>query len=189
MSDSLLNPMDYSTPGFRVLHYLPELQTHVHWVSDVIQSSHHLLPPSPLGLNLSQHQGLLQKTLLIYCPHFSYVHFFLTMWGSWVIRCTPWGRASWVRSPGQPRPLAPGERSTSYLAAALPTNCVSQTEATPTRCWWHGKQQRRMQEKHFSLIHDIITTECSFLTYPEFHGGVKFVRTEDLNTCVHFVRI
>ena len=97
--------------------------------------------------------------------------------------------ASWVRSPGQPRPLAPGERSTSYLAAALPTNCVSQTEATPTRCWWHGKQQRRMQEKHFSLIHDIITTECSFLTYPEFHGGVKFVRTEDLNTCVHFVRI
>ena len=92
VADSLLSPVDWSMPGFPVLPYLPELQAHVHWVSDVIHSSHHLLPPSPLGLNLSQHQGLLQKTLLIYCPHFSYVHFFLTMWGSWVIRCTPWGR-------------------------------------------------------------------------------------------------
>ena len=39
--------MDCSTPGFPVLHYLPELaQTHVHWVSDTIQPSHpsHLVP-------------------------------------------------------------------------------------------------------------------------------------------------
>ena len=29
------DPMDYSTPGFPVLHHLPELtQTHVHWVGD-----------------------------------------------------------------------------------------------------------------------------------------------------------
>ena len=34
-------------------------QTHVHWVGDAIQSSHPLLPPSPI-LNLSQHQGLFQ---------------------------------------------------------------------------------------------------------------------------------
>ena len=35
--------MDSSTPGFPVLHHLPELtQTHVHWVGDVIQSSHPL---------------------------------------------------------------------------------------------------------------------------------------------------
>ena len=34
----LCNPMDYSTPGFPVLHYLPEFaQTHVHWVSGAIQ--------------------------------------------------------------------------------------------------------------------------------------------------------
>ena len=33
------HPMDYSTPGFPVLHYFPEFaQTHVHWVGDAIQS-------------------------------------------------------------------------------------------------------------------------------------------------------
>ena len=33
--------MDWSTPGFSVLYYPPELaQTHVHWVSDTIQPSH-----------------------------------------------------------------------------------------------------------------------------------------------------
>ena len=42
-----------------VFHHLPELaQTHVHWVSDVIQPSHPLLSPSPPAFNLSQHQGL-----------------------------------------------------------------------------------------------------------------------------------
>ena len=60
VSDSL-KPMDCSMPGFPVLRYLPELaQTHVHWVSDVIQPSHTLFPPSPLALNLSQHQGVFQ---------------------------------------------------------------------------------------------------------------------------------
>ena len=35
--------MDCSTPGFPVLHYVPEFaQTHVHWVSDAIQPSHSL---------------------------------------------------------------------------------------------------------------------------------------------------
>ena len=33
--------MDYSTPAFPVLHYLPELaQTHVHCVNDTIQPFH-----------------------------------------------------------------------------------------------------------------------------------------------------
>ena len=55
---TLCNPMNCSTPGFPVLHYLPEFaQTHIHWVSDAIQPSHPLLPPSPLALNLSQNQG------------------------------------------------------------------------------------------------------------------------------------
>ena len=41
-----LQPPDCSTPGFPVLHHLPELaQTQVHWVSDTIQSSHPLCVP------------------------------------------------------------------------------------------------------------------------------------------------
>ena len=56
---TLCDPMDYSTPGFPVLHHLPELaQTHVHWVSDGIQPSHPLSSLSPPTFNLSQHQGL-----------------------------------------------------------------------------------------------------------------------------------
>ena len=44
-------PMDYSMPGFPVLHHLLELaQIHVHWAGDAIQPSHtlsrHLLLPS-----------------------------------------------------------------------------------------------------------------------------------------------
>ena len=55
------DPMNCSTPGFPVLHYLPEFaQINVHWVTDVIQPSHLLSPPSPLALSLSQHQGLFQ---------------------------------------------------------------------------------------------------------------------------------
>ena len=50
--------MNCSTPGFPVLHYLPEFpQTQVHWVSDAIQPSHPLLSSSPPARNLSQHQG------------------------------------------------------------------------------------------------------------------------------------
>ena len=41
---TLCDPIDCSTPGFPVLHYLPEVaQTHVHWVSDAIQPSRPLL--------------------------------------------------------------------------------------------------------------------------------------------------
>ena len=50
--------MNCSTPGFPVLHYLPDFpQTQVHWVSDAIQPSHPLLSSSPPARNLSQHQG------------------------------------------------------------------------------------------------------------------------------------
>ena len=58
---TLSGPMDCSTPGSPVLHYLPEFaQIHVQWVSDTIQLSHPLLPPSPFAFNLSQHQDLSQ---------------------------------------------------------------------------------------------------------------------------------
>ena len=50
-------PMDCSTTGLPVLHYLLELvQTHTHRVSDVIQPSHPLSSPFPLAPNPSQHQ-------------------------------------------------------------------------------------------------------------------------------------
>ena len=58
---TLCNPMDCSTPGLPVHHQLPEfIQTHAHWVSDVIQPSHPLLSPSLPAFNLSQHQALFQ---------------------------------------------------------------------------------------------------------------------------------
>ena len=64
MSESLW-PMDWSMPGFPVNHQLLELaQTHVHWVSDAIQSSHPLSSPSPPAFNLSQHQGLFSESVL-----------------------------------------------------------------------------------------------------------------------------
>ena len=56
---TLCDPMDCSSPGLPVLHYLPELaQTHVCWIGDAIQLSYSLSPPSPPALSLSQYQGL-----------------------------------------------------------------------------------------------------------------------------------
>ena len=52
--------MDRSMPSLPTHHQLPEFtQTHVHWVSDVIQPSHPLSPS--LAINLSQHQSLFKK--------------------------------------------------------------------------------------------------------------------------------
>ena len=53
----LCNPMNCSTPGLPV-HHPESTQTHVHWVGDAIQPPYPLSSPSPLVLNLSQHQGL-----------------------------------------------------------------------------------------------------------------------------------
>ena len=48
LCSTLCNSMDYSMPGLSVHHQLPEFaQTHVHRVSDAIQSSHPLSSPSP----------------------------------------------------------------------------------------------------------------------------------------------
>ena len=53
--------MNRSTPGLPVHHHLPEFtQTHVHQVSDAIQTSHPLSSPSPPAPNPSQHQSLFQ---------------------------------------------------------------------------------------------------------------------------------
>ena len=61
---TLCDPMDYSMPGFRVLHSLPELaQTHVHWVGDAIQPFHPVIPFSS-AFSLSQHQGFSNESAL-----------------------------------------------------------------------------------------------------------------------------
>ena len=47
---TLCDPVNCSTPGFPVVHYLPELtQTHVHWVGGAIQ------PTYPLAIPLSSY--------------------------------------------------------------------------------------------------------------------------------------
>ena len=56
---TLCNPVECSTPGFPVPHYLLEFaQTHVHWIGHAIQPSHPLSPTSPPAFNFPQHQGL-----------------------------------------------------------------------------------------------------------------------------------
>ena len=67
----LWDPLKWSTSAFPALHCLPEFaQTHVRWVSDAIQQSHPLPPPSLLVLNLSQHEGLLESALCIRWPKY-----------------------------------------------------------------------------------------------------------------------
>ena len=59
---TLCDPVDCSTPGFPVLHHLPEFaQTHARWTGDAIQPSHPLASPSPLAFSLSHHQDLFQR--------------------------------------------------------------------------------------------------------------------------------
>ena len=59
---TLCDPMNHSTPGLPVHHQLLEFtQIHVHQVGDASQASSPLSSPSPLALNLSQHQGLFQS--------------------------------------------------------------------------------------------------------------------------------
>ena len=44
---TLCGPTDHRTPGFSILHYLPEFaQIPIHWVDNAIQPSHPLLFPS-----------------------------------------------------------------------------------------------------------------------------------------------
>ena len=87
---TLCDPKDCSTPGFPVLHHLPEFaQTHIHWVSDAIQPSHPLSSPSPPAFNLAQHQGPFQwvgslhqvaKVLEFHLQHQSFLSIFRVDW-------------------------------------------------------------------------------------------------------------
>ena len=59
---TLCSPINYSTPGFPLLHHVPELaEAHVHWVSNTIQPSHPPLSlPSLPAFNVSQYHNLFQ---------------------------------------------------------------------------------------------------------------------------------
>ena len=62
---TLCDPMDCNTPGLPVQCQLLEFtQTHVHWGSDAIQSSHSMLSPSPPTFCLSQPSGSFQMSRL-----------------------------------------------------------------------------------------------------------------------------
>ena len=54
----LSDPMDCSTPGFPVFHYLLQFaQTHVHCINDATQLSRPLSPPSPRAFSLLPESG------------------------------------------------------------------------------------------------------------------------------------
>ena len=112
--------MNCSTPGFPVLYYLLKFaQAHVHWVSDAIQPSHPLFPPSPLALNLSKHHIFSNKSALwIRWPRY---------WSfSWSIpmNIQGWFPLGLIGSPCCPRDseessLAPQFESIDFLALSL----------------------------------------------------------------------
>ena len=64
---TLCNPMDCSLAcQASVTHHLPKFaQVHVHCISDAIQPSHPLSPPSPPAFNISQHQGFFSNELIL----------------------------------------------------------------------------------------------------------------------------
>ena len=57
---TLCDPMNCSTPGFPILHYLPEFAQIMSIESVMPPNLHPLSPTSPLALNLFQHQSLFQ---------------------------------------------------------------------------------------------------------------------------------
>ena len=96
---------DCSTPGFPVLHYLPEFaQTHVHWVGDAMQPSRPLSFP-PSAFSLSQHQGLFQRTSFSYPVakvlelHYGYhdVYNSSTAWTAAVPSVWEWKPPLWIQ--------------------------------------------------------------------------------------------
>ena len=91
-------PMDYSTSGFPVLHYLPELaQTHVHWDGDAIQTPHPLLSPSPLALNFFPVSGSFPMSLLFASGGQTVVSFFISVGNPLQYSClgNPMDRGAW----------------------------------------------------------------------------------------------
>ena len=116
LSPTLCNPMDCSTPGFLVLHQLPELtQTHVHRVGDAIQSSHPLSSHSHPAFNLSQHQGLFQGVSSLHQVAKYWSFSFSICPSSNIQDWFPLGLIDWSDLPAVPGTL----RSLDHLATLL----------------------------------------------------------------------
>ena len=63
---TLCDSMDCSSPGFPVLHHLPEFaQIHVHWANDAIQSSHSVACFSSCLQSFPASRSLLMSRLFI----------------------------------------------------------------------------------------------------------------------------
>ena len=80
----LCSLMNCSMPGFSVFHYLPEFaQTHVHWATDAIQSSHPLSPPSLLLL-----PSILPSIRVFSNEHSGLIHFRIDWFGLLAVQGT-----------------------------------------------------------------------------------------------------
>ena len=97
---TLCYPLNLSMPGLPVHHQLPEfIQTHVHRVSDAIQSSHPLSSPSPSTPNPSQHQSLFQWVNSSHeVP--KVLEFIHSRWGPLLLHQTQWSPERALPTPG-----------------------------------------------------------------------------------------
>ena len=118
--------MDYSTPGLPVHHPLLEFaQTHVHWLSDVIQPSYPPSSPSLPTFNLSQCQGLFKwvssshqgaKVLEFQLQHQSFQWIFRTEFLYDGLVSSPW-------SPRDPQESSPTPQFKSINSLVLSFLC------------------------------------------------------------------
>ena len=84
----LCDPTDCGTPGFPVLHYLPEFaQTHVHWAGDCIKPSHPVPYSSLFAFSFSQHQGLFGSgsALCIRWPKYWHLNFSFSLFNEYSV--------------------------------------------------------------------------------------------------------
>ena len=120
LNSTLCDILDCSMPGSPLLHCLLEFaQCHAHRVSDAIQSSCTLVPPSPPALNPSQHQGLFQwvgsshqMTKILQLQHQSF---------QWIFRVDfLWDWLVWSPcSPMDPQESSPAPQFESINSSAL----------------------------------------------------------------------
>ena len=129
---TLCNPMDCSMPGLPVHHQLLEFtQTHVLWVSDVIQPAHPLSPPSPPAFNLSQDLGLFKwvrsshqvaKVLEFQLQHQSFQWIFRTDLLQNGLVGSPWSPRDSQESSPTPQFKSINSLALSFLYGPTPTS-------------------------------------------------------------------